>query len=166
MLKMIDSLTDIDFRQLMDVHEEGNCLNGQELYPNYSENLQIIYAEQDFYAYLEEFFKEPTARYALWCIDGRYVAALRIERYNDGFLLNALETAPSMRGNGFATKLIQAVIENLSSCGNGVLYSHVHKTNRPSLNVHLSCGFRIVSDQAVYLDGTVRTDSFTLSVNY
>ena len=166
MLRIFDSLSDIDFRCLMDVYEEGNRINGKKYYPNYYENLQIIYAEQDFYAYLVEFFKEPTARYAVWIYECRYAAALRIERYHDGLLLNALETAPAMRRSGFAGKLVCAVIEHLQTSGKGVLYSHVNKNDVFSLKVHLSCGFRIVSDQAVYLDGTVRSDSVTLAVNY
>lgn len=166
MLKLIDSLEGLDFRQLMDVYEEGNRINGKEFYPEHAENLQIIFAEQDFYTYLKEFFKEPTARYAVWMHEGRYVAALRVERYNDGLLLNALETVPALRRNGFASKLILAVLEHLQSGGNGKLYSHVDKQNSASLAVHLSCGFLVVSDQAVYLDGTVRTDSVTLSISY
>ncbi len=166
MLKIIDSLAEIDFRQLMDVYEETNRNSGKEHYPNYPENLQILYAEQDFYAYLEVFFQEPSARYAVWIADGCYAAALRLERYNDGLLLNALETVPALRNNGFARNLILSVLDNLRCRDNGVLYSHVKKNNAPSLSVHRSCGFRTHSNQAVYLDGTVRSDSYTLSVNY
>ena len=166
MLKIIESLSEIDFRQLMDVYEEDNRNSGKEHYPDSPENLQMLYAEQDFYTYLEVFFKDPSARYAAWVVDGRYAAALRLERYNDGLLLNALETAPALRCNGFATKLVLSVLDDLRCSGSGVLYSHVMKNNIPSLNVHRFCGFRIHSDQAVYLDGTIRPDSYTLSVDY
>lgn len=166
MLILFDSLAEIDFRQLMDVYEEGNRKSGQENYPKQPENLQILYAEQDFYAYLELFFQEPSAQYAIWIADGRYAAALRLERYNDGLLINALETAPQLRKQGFAKNLILSVLDDLRCRGSGVLYSHVMKNNIPSLHVHRSCGFCMQSDQAVYLDGTVRFDSCTLSVNY
>ena len=87
MLRIIDSLSKIDFAQLMNVYEEGIGIAGREHYANYPVNLQSIYAEQDFYTYLEEFFKEPTARYAIWLNDMCYVSALRIEPYMDGLLL-------------------------------------------------------------------------------
>ena len=166
MLKIFDSLAEIDFRQLMDVYEEGNRICGKERYPELSENLQMLYAEQDFYSYLEVFFRNPSARYAVWVVDGRYAAALRLESYDDGLLLNALETAPAMRCKGFATDLVQAVLDHLRCSGNGILYSHVRKDNTSSLRVHHSCGFHIHSEKALYLDGTVRSDSYTLSNHY
>ena len=129
-------------------------------------NLQSIYAEQDFYTYLEEFFKEPAARYAIWLNDMCYVSALRIEPYMDGLLLNALETIPHARKCGFATLLIQALVEHLRLEGNGKLYSHINKENVASLKVHLSCGFSIVSKEATYLDNTVHFDAFTLLLQY
>lgn len=166
MLKIFDSLAEIDFRQLMDVYEEGNRICGKEKYPDLSENLQMLYAEQDFYSYLEMFFRDPSARYAVWVADGRYAAALRLERYDDGLLLNALETAPAMRCKGFATDLVQAVLDHLRYSGSGILYSHVRKDNHLSLRVHHSCGFHIYAEHALYLDGTIRPDSYTLSVDY
>ena len=166
MLKVIDTLAEIDFRQLMDVYEQGIAESGKIFYPNEPENLQILYAEQDFYAYLEEFFKDPSSCYVIWLAQSRYAAALRIERYQDGLLLNALETKPSLRGNGYAKQLILAVIDSLRSKGNGILYSHIEKSNEASLKVHLACGFQICCNYAVYLDGSEHPDSYTLSIKY
>lgn len=166
MLKIVRSLQDLDFRKLMDVYQEGNKITGKEVYPNLPENLQILYAEQDFYTYLQTFFKEPTARYAVWVVNGRYVSALRYESYNDGLLVNALETMPTERNRGFATLLIRSVQDFLRSQGNGILYSHISKDNMTSVKVHLSSGFQIISHEATYLDGAVRSDSYTLSVEY
>lgn len=166
MLKVFDNLGDIDFHQLMNVYTETNQLSGEELYSKYSENLRILYAEQDFYSYLLLFFKEPSASYAVWIHEGHYIAALRIERYSDGLIISALETHPEHRNKGFASKLIVSVLEYLKSEGRGHLYSHVGKNNYPSLAVHAKCGFQIISNQAVYLDGTVVTDSYTLCAEY
>ena len=151
---------------MMDVYQEGNTITGKKLYQNLSENLQILYAEQDFYTYLQTFFREPSARYAVWVEGGRYVSALRLEAYNNGLLVTALETAPAERNKGFAVSLLRAVLLFLRSQGNGILYSHIVKDNMTSVNVHLSCGFQIISHEAKYLDGTVRSDSYTLSVEY
>lgn len=166
MLKIINSLQELNFRQLMDVYQEGNSVTGNETYPNLPKNLQIIYAEQDFYNYLQIFFKEPTARYAVWVMDGRYVSALRFETYNNGLLVSALETDPEERSKGFAGLLMKSVLDYLRTYGNGILYSHIHKGNTASLNTHLSCGFQIISHEATYLDGSVRSDSYTLSIEY
>jgi GNAT superfamily N-acetyltransferase len=166
MLKMIDALTDVDFRQLMDVYEESNRISGSRFYPELSENLQTLYAEQDFYSYLEQYFRTPTARYAIWLDKKRYVCALRIEPYNVGLLLNALETAPEARNQGYAKCLLKAVLDNLRSNGGGILYSHISKNNFPSIKIHLDCGFQIIADQAVYLDGSVHSDAYTLSIDY
>ena len=65
----------------MDVYEETNRITGQENYPKEIENLQLLFAEQDFYQYLELFFRGPDAVYAVWVVEGRYQAALRLEGY-------------------------------------------------------------------------------------
>ena len=166
MLKIYNCLADIDFRQLMDVYEEWNRINGKSVYGKFPANLQMLYSEQDFYAYLVEFFREPSARYAVWIHDGRYVSALRLEAYNNGLLLNALETRLDTRNCGFAKMLIKSVLNDLRSKGSGVLYSHIQKNNAISIRAYLSCGFSVFSDSAVYLDGTIRPDSYSLSLNY
>ena len=166
MLKVFDKLGDIDFRQLMDVYAEVNRNSGNEFYGTYPENLRMLYAEQDFYNYLVVFFREQSARYAVWDYEGCYMATLRTERYSDGLLLSALETIPEHRCEGFASRLIDAMVTHLKTEGGGKLYSHVSKSNQASLAVHQKCGFQIISDQAVYLDGTVRTDSYTLCLEF
>ena len=110
MLVVCEKLHQIRFGQLMQVYEEGNRENAQDFFPELSEAEQMLRAEQEFYQYLKEvFFKSPKAMYCLWEINGAYVSALRLEQYRDGLLLEALETAPDKRGNGYATELIRAV---------------------------------------------------------
>ena len=166
MLIMIDKLEDVNFRQLMEIYAETNCAYGRTRYSRLHENLQIIYAEQDFYAYLKVFFSDKLSRYAVWSEDGAYKAALRLEIYDDGLLLSALETAPESRGKGCASLLIQAVLLELQKGGSGKLYSHIAKTNIKSLSVHQKCGFRILSEHAVFLDGSFHEDHFTLYYQY
>ena len=159
MLVMIHSIQELRFGQLMTVYEESNLENGREFYPHLPENQQILNAEQDFYQYLKEcFFQTEGAVYALWQEKGTYVSALRIEPYQDGFLLAALETAPSCRKKGYATALIRAVLE-LSWITK--VYSHIHKQNVSSRRTHENCGFVKILDYAEYIDGTVRTNSDT-----
>lgn len=154
MLKIIHALRELQFGQLMDVYTQSNA----EFYGG-----NVLQAEQEFYAYLREcFFTDPMAFYAVWVCDGRYKAALRVEPYNDGLLLAALETAPAERKKGYATELVRDVLELLAAQGNTAVYSHVHKKNVASLAVHRACGFEKILDYARYADGSIMKESYTL----
>ena len=83
---------DLDFRALMEVYQEGNEENGAVLYPDQPPERRIGLAEENFDRYLTEtFFPTPGARYLIWAEDGRYVSALRLERYEDGMSREAYE---------------------------------------------------------------------------
>lgn len=163
MLLIADALRKLSFQELMAVYEEGNRENGAELFPDESSDRQICLAEQNFYEYLHEsFFKYPDAIYAVWEENGKYISALRLEPFRDGFLLEALETRPTMRKKGYAAQLIKAVQNRLAEQGGGRIYSHVNKKNAASLNAHKACGFSIILDYAVYIDGSVNRRAYTL----
>lgn len=160
MLRLIETMKQLPFSQMMAVYVEGNLKNGQENYPDEPEYRQVFLAEQDFYTYLQEmFFSVEGAIYALWEENGRYVSALRLEPYKDGLLLEALETAPDCRGKGYAKALIRSVQEKFAGTK---IFSHVSKGNLPSLAVHETCGFCRISEQAVYIDGSVNSRACTL----
>lgn len=160
MLKIARKLNELSFAKLMEVYEEGNQENGQDIWPDEPPWRQIALAEEEFYSYLQQvFFETDGAQYLIWEEAGRYRCALRLEPYRDGLLLEALETAPMYREMGYAAHLVSAAIEHV----NGVkIYSHVGKKNTPSLRTHKKCGFRIISDEAVYVDGSVNNRSYTL----
>lgn len=163
MLKIVNSLGQLRFSELMTVYKEGNQRNRKALYPHLSENTGLLQVEQDFYQYLREcFFPVRGAVYALWEEQGRYVSALRLEPYQDGLLLEALETAPQARKKGYATALIQGVQDWLAGQGSQRVYSHVDKRNGPSLAAHRACGFEKVLDYGVSIDGSVLSGQVTL----
>lgn len=156
MLIIAGSMKELSFGMLMDVYTEGNLENGGELWPELPEGQRLLRAEQEFYRYLTEvFFSTSGAFYAIWEYEGRYVSALRLEPYRDGLLLEALETAPGLRRRGHAETLIREVQRMLEAQGPVKLYSHIHKRNLPSLRIHEKCGFRRISEIAVYIDGSV-----------
>ena len=98
MLCVVKRMGELDFAALMEVYEEGNLENGEELWPELPEGLRLLNAEQAFHQYLREcFFVTPEAVYCIWQEKGKYVSALRLEPYQDGLLLEALETAPHSR---------------------------------------------------------------------
>ena len=159
MLVLAEKLQELSFSGLMAVYAEGNRENAEDFWPELSENERLLRAEESFYQYLKEsFFKTPGAVYALWLCRGEYVAALRLEPYEDGLLLEALETHPKERRRGYATALLKAVLERFPQ----MIYSHVGKRNVASLKVHEKCGFRIIKDHARYIDGSVNTNAWTL----
>lgn len=151
----------------MNIYQEGNLSNGAELYFRDPPEVQLHKAQADFYHYLDSvFFRQPNSFYAIWEVDGRYVSALRLEPYADGLLICALETAPGARRKGHAAMLVSAVLDHLKEQGCGVVYSHVSKKNVASLAVHKKCGFQVIKDYAVYSDGSVMHNHFTLAYEY
>ena len=162
MLLIARGFNTLSFGKLMEVYREGNLENGREFWPAEPPGRQLALAEQDFYDYLRRtFFVAPGTFYAVWEENGQYISALRMEPYQDGFLLSGLETAPQHRRRGYAVKLIEAVLGYMGSCR---IYSHVSKRNAASLRTHEACGFRKISDHAVYADGSVLSTSVTLMI--
>ena len=159
MLHLATKLREVDFSALMHVYEEGNRENGALVHPELPEGQQILRAEQSFYQYLQEvFFPTAGAVYAIWVENDAYISALRLEPYEDGLLLEALETAPAYRHKGYAEKLMWAVQAEFPQ----KIYSHVSKKNTASLALHQKCGFRQVLDYAKYIDGSVVRNAVTL----
>ena len=153
MLIIARSLRDLRFGQLMDVYSQSNS----------EEYWSLLDSEQAFYAYLRDvFFRESEAFYAVWEIDCTYKAALRMEPYKDGLILAGLETAPTERRKGYASILVNSVLDWLSEQGSVSVYSHVEKSNEASLAVHKACGFKKILDYALYIDGSVLKNSVTL----
>ena len=156
MLKLISSMSQMDPRQLMAVYRESNLKNAKRRYKECTDEMALAREEEDFLNYLrEDFFRVKGTLYALWVADGVYKAALRVEPYRDGFLLEALETAPNARRKGYARALMDGIADHLRASGCRCIYSHIHKGNMPSLGVHNQCGFRVIADTAALLDGTV-----------
>ena len=163
MLKVAKQLNQLAFSKLMAVYTQSNQDNGAQYYPGKTASMQLMEAEQDFYAYLQEsFFRERDNCYALWEDCGRYLSAVRLERYKDGYLLAGLETNPDHRRKGYASRLICEVCDYLHRNGEKRLYAHIEKDNTASLRTHEKCGFVKILDHAVYIDGSVSTDAVTL----
>lgn len=161
MLKIIRDYKDLDVGKLTAVYSQSNQEKARKDYPDLSPNLQILEAEQDFYDYLKFFLSQNDAYYALWCHQSEYLAAVRVEPYLDGFLLSGLETAPNARNRGCATNLLQGVQSKMKEFGIYRLYSHVCKDNPASIAVHQKCGFRKISDESEYIDGTKDDRAYT-----
>ena len=86
------------------------------------------------------------------------MAALRLQRWNDGWLLEGLQTHRDHRRKGYAKALITAVLEELQL---DKIYVHIQRDNIPSIALHQACGFQKILDHAVYLDGSVHPNADT-----
>jgi GNAT superfamily N-acetyltransferase len=161
MLKIAYRAADLDFGQLCRVYRESIQSSGIQDYPHSSSEEQRFLAEQDFYSFLRCFLKEEAAFYGVWESNGRYMAALRMEPYRDGFLLEGLETDPDVRRKGYASQLLRAVLSSLEGKGKTFVYSHVFKKNQPSVLLHNACGLHKYLDYAVFVDGSVSHDAWT-----
>ena len=155
MLLIMKRLEELDFSALMDVYIEGNREKAEE----YGDG-GLLQAEREFFDYLrEDFFRQKDAFYAVWQVAGQYVSALRLEPYGDGWLLEALETAPNHRKQGYAKALMAEVLDMM---GESIVYSHESRRNEASLRTHYACGFQKYLDHVVYLDGSVSNRAITL----
>lgn len=159
MLSYVNRLPELNFGKLMEVYEDGNRESGAELYPEEGPEQQLLFAEQNFYQFLAEtFFKTPGAVYALWVENSQYVSALRLEPYRDGLLLEALETRPDRRRQGYASRLMAQVLADKAGQR---IYSHIRKGNVASVKTHVNAGFRKILNYSVYVDRSVNQDCET-----
>lgn len=150
MLCYFDRIRDLNIIQMKSVYEESICELANDFLLRNEQN--YLEAEQQFYSDLCEFFGIYGARTAVWVENSLYLSVLRIEKYRDGFLISSLETLPSARGHGYASKLLKAVLETV---GEHKVYSHIHRKNIASLKLHKSLGFEKIADTALLVDGSV-----------
>ena len=124
--------------------------------------LKQVYGEAVDLTYdWHDFFRQSGARLCLWLEGERCVSALRFEPWKDGLLVTALETAPDRRRLGFASALLEAVLDHV---GQGKVYAHIHHRNAASIRVHEKCGFQKIAETARLLDGTVTAQMGTFVV--
>lgn len=155
MLRIIANPSELDYGQVMQVYNQSLQKSGESDYPHLDPNQQLLEAEQDFFYFLKAFLYQKQSICAVWIEQGRYVSALRAEPYQDGFLIEGLETMPNCRQKGYASHLLLAASKYLFENYTDIIYSHIHKKNRISINTHLSCGFSYFQDYAVFIDGSV-----------
>ncbi len=158
MLKLCYRYEDLNIEQLLNIYAESTEMAENE------RRISKLDAKQDFCDYLQDvFFTTQDAIYLLWQSEERYVSALRLEPYLDGYLLSGLETAPDARQKGYASQLMRALVIWASEQSIIPIYSHVSKKNKISRRVHEKTGFLVTLDYAKLLDGTVSSNFYTFS---
>ena len=164
LLKITDGQA-LDERKLMDVYAESNLENTDFFCPEEPDKEAAVrMVESGFLDFLKnEFFKEPEA--ICWVLeeDGVWVSALRTCKIPEGpYYLEALETRPDRRRQGYGVRLLSEVLDAMKAEGPFRLCDCVGKKNTASLRAHEKCGFRQISDCARYIDGSVNRRAVTL----
>ena len=147
-LHVFTSYADLDGPRLMEVYAESNRENTDYFFPDVTDKaLAVKKVEEGFLTFLrDEFFTGPGPAYYVLEEAGAWVSALRMNELEPGFYyLEALETRPDRRRQGHAARLLREVVDRLKAKGPFRLCDCVDKKNEPSVNTHLDCGFRIVS---------------------
>ena len=163
MILIANKIKDISYAQIMRVYAESNRLTANQRYLDADYFQGILLAEQDLYQYLRDSFFTVTGAFCvIWEEQGNYVSALRMEPYQDGYLIESLETVPEERRKGYAKKLIHGALDYVQQNGCGNVYVHIANCNHISYRTHLSCGFEPYLRHAVLIDGSVSQSYVTL----
>ena len=156
MVAVVRKMGQVSFSDLMEIYAESNLDTAREQWPELSQAEGLCRAEMEFYQYLrQDFFTQGDSFYVLALAGKKPVAAARMERWRDGWLLEGLETHPDHRGRGYGTEVLAAAVAEVTE----TVYAHVKRSNLPSLRVHEKCGFHMTQTTAMvdgsYLPGFV-----------
>ena len=170
MLLRASNYSDLDERKLMDIYAESNYENTDYFFPDEKDKaVAVRQVEQGFCDFLRnEFYANEGNECWVLDEDGVWVSALRLSLIEKGlYYLEALETAPACRKHGYATILLEGVIEELKKEGSFRICDCISKKNAASLRVHEKCGFRIVSDEGFdYLQNEANAGYFGLEYSF
>lgn len=170
MLITIDAYKDIDAKKLMDIYSESNYENTDYFCPDeVDKTVAVKMVEDRFLDYLQnEFWAREGASYWVLEKDGVWISACRISKIQSGlYYLEALETRPDYRGNGYASLLLSEIVESLKKTGAFRICDCVGKKNIASLRTHEKAGFMIMSEEGYdYLQNESEPQQFGLEYRF
>ena len=170
MLLKILKYCDLNERMLMDIYAESNFENTDYFFPDEeNKELAVPKVEAGFFDFLKNaFFLQNEPAYWIFEENGVWYSALRpCKVLNGPYYLEALETRPDFRGEGYASLLLSSVLDALKENGPFRICDCVSKKNTASLKVHEKCGFQIVSEEGYdYLQNEADHHDFGLEYRY
>lgn len=170
MLRKITKYSDLDERKLMNIYSESNIENAEYFFPDENDKDKAVKrVESNFCEYLKNvFYKREESTYCVYEEEGEWLSALRTNMVKAGlFYLEALETSPENRMKGYASHLLNDVIDEMKKEGSFKLCDCVRKRNTASLKTHEKCGFKIVSDIGYdYLSNEECESDYSLEYSY
>lgn len=144
MLVKVNDLTEKKQRLLMELYEDSNIKNALYFYPDMKDiEAGKKKVEENFIDYIKnEFFVNVGNIYYVWEEKGIWISAMRVYKINNNlYYIEALETHPKYRKQGYAEKLMSRVIDELKIQGNFEIKSMTPKENIASQRTHEKCGF-------------------------
>ncbi len=170
MLLKFNSFADLNTDQLMKIYIESNIENAPYFFPDEQDIHKAIQLyEEGFIEYLkDDFYSQVGRAYWVWAEGDQWVSALRTTFIHDDlYYIEALETKPEYRNQGYAEKLLLMVIEAFKAQGPFELCDCVSKRNIASLKTHLKVGFSIVSDAGFdYLQNECNNQEYGMSYKF
>ena len=130
-------------------------------YGNFSCSLGMLEAEQDFYFNIDSMFNIEGSAIAVLRLNDTYISSLRLEKMDDGVLINGFETDPDYVGRGYGKLLMMRVCDDVKRNSNLQIFSHIKPDNAVSIHLHEVCGFKILHRFANLLDGSKSFDYYT-----
>ncbi len=146
--QLLYSMDGVNPAAFFEIFKESSTENAIAWYPELTASEALKKYEDGFLAYMQEIFRKEHGALALLSQDGIYVSSLRLyPRDPNTFLMEALETKPDRRKQGFASEIIRRTISCLEEKhGRIELISYTGKRNIASQHAHLAAGMKQICD--------------------
>ena len=113
---------------------------------------------KSYEGFLREFIRGPGQRIFVETERDQWVSALRAIEYRPGvWFIEAVETAPDRRGQGFGKRLLTHTAECLLPLSAKQIECIIHPANTASCRLHAACGFAPTDDEPVNCWGETET---------
>lgn len=105
---------------------------------------------ESYSGFLREFIREPGQLVQIETDGDQWVSGLRAVEYRPSFwFIEAVETAPDRRGQGFGKQLLTHTLERLTRLGAKQIKCIISPDNTASQRLHAACGFVPTDDDPV-----------------
>lgn len=158
MLKILGMITNEELKKLLYIYEESNNEFLKKNYINkYSSEIEAQNTLiSDYNKFLKEFQSDQKRYICVWEEQGVYRSGLRLINLGNGiWFLEALETSPNDRNNGYGKLLLNSIIEYLKTYDAKKLECLIGSTNIASQRTHESCGFIRTNLSPIDWDGAI-----------
>lgn len=162
---LLHSFDNVNETEFLEIYRESSLENAPHWYPELSPEAALMRYESEFLAYMRTTFWDEGGILALLSDDDIYCSALRLYPLDgkNRYFVEALETRPNCRRQGYGALLFRMLIERLEKeLGNIALISNPHKTNIASIATHLSAGF--VRTAEYFIEDGVKNEDMTTMI--
>ncbi len=146
------------------------------LFQIYAESMSDLEADftdkaemkKSYASFLKGFIEKPNQLVLIEKIDGKWVSGLRVIEEKPGkWFVEAVETAPAYRNNGYGKKLLLDTIAFLKNKNADRIECTIAKDNTASIKVHSACGFQKTNESPINCWGELEeeTELYRFSVS-